>query len=55
MKRTKYAYVMIDGNGTYYPYIYCHWHKGVLTKKLAKVHRCEEKQCKRFEYCNDLE
>ena len=40
---------MIDGNRTYYPYAYCRYRKGYLTKSLAITHRCEERQCQHFE------
>lgn len=41
-------YLCIDGNWTWYPCAYCYYHKGVLTKKLMKTHKCKERQCKRL-------
>ena len=47
--RQEYTYDMIDGNKTYYPYAYCIYRKGYLTKSLAETHQCEQRQCKSFE------
>ena len=54
-KRNRYSpekqiiqYRMIDGNLTYYPYGYCFYHKGWLTIRMAKCHKCKQKNCKRF-------
>ena len=42
-------YQLIDGNMSYYPYGYCNWYKGFLTKNMTMCHRCEHKKCSKFE------
>jgi hypothetical protein len=49
VERQKEEYVMIDGNITHYPYAYCRWHKGYMTKNMMKRHGCDEKCCQRLE------
>ena len=46
-------YEMIDGNMTHYPYAYCTFKHGYLTKAMAACHRCEERGCKRLEKIGD--
>lgn len=43
-KETQYEYKCIDGNWTIYPVAYCSYHKGVLTAKMIKVHKCYKKR-----------
>lgn len=38
-------HIMIDGNETYFPYVYCNYYHGWLTKNLTRCHRCEAKKC----------
>lgn len=45
----KLLYDMIDGNKTHYPYAYCKYHKGWMTKSLVVIHKCEERKCVQFE------
>lgn len=48
-------YVCIDGNITHYPYAWCDYHKGYLTKNLAARHNCEDgrKECSRLKNLPD--
>ena len=39
----------IDQNWTKHPEAYCKAKKGVLTKKLIKVHGCRKKKCIHFD------
>ena len=41
-------YELIDKNLTYYPYAYCRWHKGWLTKNMVVLHKCREKHCDKY-------
>ena len=43
-------YLLIDGNYSHYPYCYCKYHKGFLTKNLACRHKCEAKNCIQFSF-----
>ncbi len=53
MKNTEYWYELIDGNWTRHPAAWCHYHKGYLTEKLMKTHKCKSKNCRRLDF--DLE
>lgn len=42
-------YELIDGNYSHYPYGYCTRYGAYLTMGLSNTHRCEQRQCNRFE------
>lgn len=42
-------YLLIDGNWSYYPYAYCTRKGAYLTLGLAELHKCEKRNCERFE------
>ncbi len=47
--KEKWEYKTIDGNWTCHPVAYCKYHKGALTHRLIKVHRCNKRKCKRYD------
>lgn len=46
--KQKELYCMIDGNYTYYPYAYCYYYQGFLTKNMQERHSCSKKNCHNF-------
>lgn len=54
-KRMKWQYRCIDGNWSYYPVAYCHYHQGCLTERLLHTHRCRERQCRRLDETQEFE
>ena len=48
VKKQDNLYELIDLNMTYYPYAYCIWHKGYLTKNMVILHKCREKHCDKY-------
>ena len=47
-------FVCVDGNVAKKNVVgFCKFHKGYLTYAQTKVHRCKEKNCKRFENVGD--
>lgn len=40
---------LIDGNWSHYPYGYCSRKCAYLTKGLCDTHRCQQRNCNRFE------
>lgn len=41
-------YLLIDGNYSNRPYMYCCYYQGYLTKNLTIRHDCESKECHRL-------
>jgi hypothetical protein len=48
IKRQDSLYELIDGNMSYFPYAYCRYHKGYLTKNMVILHKCGEKRCNKY-------